>query len=232
MKDIKLLSKNKYLKVPLLYSGGGGGSVLPKGLSKCNAIVTDGDSYIDADIDFNLSDFELEIKMVVAENSTVSQSYWGWRYGTNQSQLACLSIVGGAKRILFGNSSGYDKKVTNELIFNIKNNNIVVTDFENNVIWNVTASSSNAWIQKFYLFAFFTGQTPANKMLGGGKILMFHGKNANGGERNFIPAYCNGDAEITDNKGNICNVDTAGFFDTISKKFFTNDGEGTLSYEE
>lgn len=209
----------------------GGGNILPKGLAQCNAIVTDGNCFIDADIDFNLSDLELEIKLVIVEDINVSQSFFGWRYGTNIRQLAFLEIVGGTKRILFGNNAGYDKKIQNEIILNFKNNNITVKDFNNNIIWNLTATYSTGLIEKTYLFAFFTGSTPANKMLNGGKIIMFHAKNGSGIERNFIPAYCNEDLVITDNKGTICSIGTAGFYDTISKKFFTNDGAGILSYE-
>lgn len=232
MKDIKLLSKNKYLKVPLLFTGGGG-SILPKGLAQCNAIVTDGDCFIDADIDFNLNNYEIELKFEYHVDTSVSQSFFGWRHGANQRQLCSLVLVGGNLRTLYANQT-YDKNLSNKntLIYSMKNNSIQIKDFDNNVLYSISSNLSSDWIEKFYLFCFFSQNTPANKMLNGGKIIMFHAKNGSGIERNFIPAYCDEDLVITDNKGNICSIGTAGFYDTISKKFFTNDGAGVLSYEE
>lgn len=232
MTDIKLLSKNKYLKVPLFYSGTGG-NVPPwrQHLQPCEYLETDGDCWINLQLEdnFSLNNFYCKIK-IHSEHNGNSQGYYGWRFGPINRQFALMeygySYVN--KGVLFGSNS-HEFRINNaDIIIEHNNNNVKIVDFDNNILSNYNFNESNSIIDNVALFAFFMNpNTISNKMIIGGRMYEFILKSTNV-NKNIIAAYVID--EYTDNKLNICYAGVAGMVDVETGIFYTNDGTGNFSH--
>lgn len=203
MKDIKLLSKNKYLKVPLLFTGGGGGSDWRQHLQPCEYLHADNDSYIQFDADLNNITY-----IKCKANSGIADKFIFQSHGENNAWLDFLS-----------SSNTYAFRPYNRqaslLNFNKGQNITINFDIPNKTLYysNYTLTFTQTYIINNNYIRLFDDDV----------YIYFIECNI----FNLIPCYVID--EYTDNKGNLCSSGVPGMVDTLTGVFYSNDGNGQFS---
>lgn len=213
MKDIKLLSKNKYLKVPLLYSGGGGNvPAWRRHLQPCEWLEsTDELPYI------KLSDISTAsityIKAEIETNNLNNKTLFAARQASNSLQLFINNTSKVSCRC-FG-STPIDSNIGNGRFTAIidKTNRLFSVENENYSITNTYGGIN----QNIYLFGLMSG-------IWNGTVMKLYNFETN--LCNLVACYVKTGQTYTDNKGNLCGSGVAGMVDTLTGVFYTNDGSG------
>lgn len=241
MKDIKLLSKNKYLKVPLLFSGSGGS--VPEWrqhLQPCEYLETDGDCYIQTNI---LPNRFLETTIKV-ENFQQKEN---WLLGSRISNTSNMYAVFVPNELgflrcdyqsinifltRFSISTTLQQLIIHFNYFDNETKKVSILDYSNNILdsknLNDTAFGGAKEIPLFGGYA-----TPSNlqKALPGTRIynveFILHDTN-----EKYNLQSCYVIDEYTDNKGNLCSAGVPGMVDTLTGIFYTNDGPGQFEHGE
>lgn len=223
MKDIKLLSKNKYLKVPLLYSGGGGGSDWREHLQPCEWLETDGNCYIELPYQVNSIDyFKINYKYNNNTNTPIFGCYIGnpkYHFFTQQileNQLYTRLFI---SSINYQHVENFVSGTDIKLIFdkNARKYNINGIDF------NVNYSYPLDLNYNLYLFGLIHDNNviyPANS-----DLIIY---NCETNLFNLISCYVID--KYTDNKGNLCSAGVPGMVDVSTGIFYTNDGSGQFAH--
>lgn len=222
MTAIKLLSKNKYLKVPLLFTGGGGGSDWRQHLQPCDWLKGDGNCCILLDY---IANENTEIYCKSSDCGTINNiAMFGSRVEYMDKQF-CFII---------NNLNNYVVLVNNEVStqIDIKKTNNVEIYFRGNGsgIINGQTITYNTYTNKNELnYAIFT-QNQNGTLLSGfdGNIEKFN-INENGLSY-FILQPCYVLDEYVDIKGNNCGSGVPGMVNVLNGVFYTNDGPGNFTH--
>lgn len=206
MKASKL---HKTYRVPLLYDGAGG-SLLPPELQACEYLMTDGNSYIQTDLDvINL----LTIEAKVTINNTNSQILKAYQSNSQQFSLYVdNNDVYGARPFRSANLSSTSvrkgtncifqyNKTTKKIYFNEVEKTNSQTQYDTSANLELFAESNNGDIM-YYINTNFC---------------------------NLIACYVMTDKTYKDNKNNTCIAGTPGFVNTVTGIFYTNDGTGNFT---
>lgn len=196
---------NKTYRVPLLFDGAGGGSLLPPELQACEYITNSNTSaYIKTNIIFD----KPLITKFKANNLTVNKFYFGNQNSNITDSIGIRSITGNNFQIFAGNNIIRTVNNDNNIHTIIISNNIIQYD---DVIFNISGNYTN---EEIYLF---TGN--------GNTFINTNIYSCN----DLIPCYVKPGETFVDNKANACPAGTPGMFDTVNNIFYTNDGPGNFS---
>lgn len=217
--DIKLLSKNKYLQVPLLYSGTGGN--VPewrRHLQPCEYLETDGNSYIKI-VDFHY-DYNVKLKLEFNQVGDFFGRYGHKGGGNSRNAYVGYSNDGG--KFLFLLASGGSQSIltanSNQIIIESEKTNYKYFDFAGNLLEERNWYNYNSTYSNNYLFAAWNNSiipAPASTKI-------FYNEYV--GIINLIASYVID--EYTDNQGNFCSAGVPGMVDVNTGIFYTNDGPG------
>ena len=177
--------------------------------------------YIDTGVNVNINNYN-QLHFILDEKITDTNTNW------NLSG----SAIGGRNAIYVGMHKGYFyygigndtttsiavPKQDNRYIYDldIKNNNIIIKDYDNNVIVNQSLIKGTAFDQTglpLYLMAYSGENRGHASKLYGAKIYINDVL-----ERNFVPCYRKSDSII-------------GLYDTVYNKFYPNNGTGSFDID-
>lgn len=235
MKDIKLLSKNKYLKVPLLFAGSGGD--VPewrRHLQPCEWLETDGNCYIQTNI---MPNRFLETKIKI-ENFQQSEN---WLLGSRHSNTSRMYALFGPEDLgylrcdydsistfntRFSISTTLQQLIIHFNYFDNETKKVSILDYSNNILDSKNLNDiSFGGAKEIPLFGGYATPSDLRKALPGTRIynveFILHDTN-----ENFLLQSCYVIDEYVDNKGILCSSDVAGMVDIERGVFYTNDGDG------
>lgn len=217
--------KNKYLKVPLLYFGGG--SLLPPELQACEWLESDGNSYIDTGIEYSYSDiFETKLSF---DNSIICDLFGNYEEkagGNNRS--AFVGYVENNKFAFLlaqGGSQASSTIASSEIIIKADSIAYKFYDFENNLLASRNWYNYDVTLGKTALI--FGAKQNENINLAGVGTRFYYWNIKD--KINLISSYIKSGKTFTDNKETACPEGTPGMYDIINSVFYTNDGTGSFT---
>lgn len=229
MTAIKLLSKNKYLKFPLLFTGGGGGSLLPPELQACEYLQTDGSAFIILNVKCNdITDLTC-ICLQNNASTSVNDTYIFGKGSTSgyNKQFSLGSEDGNYRFYAFSNKSNRTtstQSIENELtfIFNKSQKKAIFNNEEKAISYEIVYVGEN---DKLYIFgANINGVMHVNQNNLQIKELYQDGLFY------VVSCYIKDGQTYIDNKGVECIAGKPGLYDITNEIFYTNDGIGEFTH--
>ena len=215
MKDIKLLSKNKYLKVPLLFSGGGGGSLLPPELQACEWIKSDGTAAILLDY---IANANTEIYCKSTDYGTKNNvAMFGSRESfLNKQFVFVINNQNKYVALVNNDSTQMNYKKSDNLYLIFKASGIATINDTNRTF----SSYSNINDLKYCVFS----QNENGDILSAwdGNYTEFYIVENEEKVVNLINCYIKDGQTYQNDRGEEMAAGTSGMYDTINKVFYTN----------
>ena len=220
---------NKTYRVPLLYDGTGGGSLLPPELQACEYLETDGSAWIRTNLFFDSSSMNFYAKFDIPNGS--SFGVFGAR-GTNTTDTFS-SNIGNNQGCVFdcGRTQNNRIEVNNaykNLIYKYEDFTTQIINYNNDELlasqYIIETQRGNIG-RRLCIFACNTGGNISN-IKSGLRCRQFYSLN----NINMINCYIIDNNTFIDNKGIECPAGTPGMYDTINNLFYTNDGTGNFTH--